>query len=68
MAMGDDRSRGWRRWWHRRLEDWVSGCLVVFVAARLTWLWVCLGFGMSFCVGFFFFFDKLCWSFGSSRW
>ena len=26
------------------------------MAARLAWLWVCLGFGMSFCVGFFFFF------------
>ena len=32
----------------------MSGCLVVVVAVRLAWLWVCLGFVMSFCVGFFF--------------
>ena len=29
------------------------------MAARSAWLWVCLGFGMSFCIGFFFFFFLL---------
>ena len=26
---GNDRSRGWRQWRRRWLEDWVDGCLVV---------------------------------------
>ena len=37
---GYGRSRGWRWWRRQRLEDWVSGCLVVVVAARSAWLWM----------------------------
>ena len=37
---GYGRSRGWRWWRRQQLEDWVSGCLVVVVAARSAWLWM----------------------------